>query len=117
MDSRDYVLLKSIIDTIDEINEYIESFECKTYEKYAQLGILKRGTTMCLISISEMVDALSDDFKLVNRQINFKRFKTLRNIAAHKYGAVNFEIVWEIISKNLPNYRTEFVQIVNETKQ
>ncbi len=114
MDSRDFVLVKSIMDTIDEINEYIDNFDCKTYEKFAQSGILKRGTTMCLISISEMVDTLSDEFKMLNRHINFKRFKTLRNIAAHKYGAVNFEIVWEIITKNLPIYRAEFLQILNE---
>lgn len=113
MSNRDIVLIKTIIDTIDEINEYIQKFGCKDFKTFNQQGIVKRATTMCMISISEMVDALTNEFKAENPQINYKSFKTLRNIAAHKYGAVNFEIVWEIITKNLPEFRKKLSEILN----
>ncbi len=116
MSSRDIILIKTIIDIIDEINGYLEDFNCKDFNTFNQQGVLKRATTMCMISISEMVDTLSDEFKLENSQINYKRFKTLRNIAAHKYGAVNFEIVWEIITRNLPVYKNEFLEILKDTQ-
>ena len=112
MNNRDEILLKSIFDTIDEIGDYLDRFNATSFDSFISEDILKRAVTMCLISISEMVDALSNDFKKTYSQINFKRFKTLRNIAAHKYGAVNFEIVWEIINKNLPVYKRDFEKIL-----
>jgi uncharacterized protein with HEPN domain len=114
MNNRDLVLLKTIIDTIDEIDGYLQKMYCDDFEIFDRNTMLKRAVAMCLISISEMVDTITDDFKKSHSQINYNRFKTLRNIAAHKYGAVNFEIVWEIIHKNLPVYKEEFVKILNE---
>jgi len=112
MSSRDKVLLMTLIDTIDEINSFIKKERCTNISDFKSNTMLKRAVTMCLVSISEMVDTISDDFKNVHPDINFKRF----NIAAHKYGAVNFDIIWEIADKNMPVYRAQFAQILEENR-
>ncbi|AVX19684.1 Protein of unknown function DUF86 [Carboxydocella sporoproducens DSM 16521] len=40
----------------------------------------------------------------------------LRNIAAHKYGAINFVVVWNIINKNIPIFKKSIINILKETE-
>jgi len=114
MNSRDVVLVKTLLETIDEIEQYLTDYNCTTFEVFDSEKILKRAVTMCMISVSELVDNLSDEFREEHPEINFRRFKTLRNIAAHKYGAINFEILWETINHNLPDYKKQFEEILRE---
>lgn len=116
MNNRDEVVIKTIIDTIHEIYDYIDNTNCKSFEEYDKNSMLKRATSMCLISISEMMDVLSDEFKKTHNEIEFSKLKKLRNIAAHKYGAINFRIVWEIIQKNLPVFRDKFKRALDKEK-
>lgn len=112
MNSRDKVLLHTLLDTIQEIDDYIKEFNCQSFQHFNSQPVVKRAVTMCMISISELVDTLSDEFRSEHDEINYRRFKQLRNIAAHKYGAINFEILWEIVTKNLPQYKMAFGRIL-----
>jgi len=114
MNSRDVVLIKTLLDTIDEIEQYLTDYNCTTFEVFDNEKILKRAVTMCMISISELTDNFSDEFREEHPEINFRRFKTLRNIAAHKYGAINFEILWETVNRNLPDYKKQFTDILQK---
>lgn len=114
MNSRDKILVLSIIDVIDEIFDYVQRFECKNFLTFNDDRAVKRATTMCMISLSELIDNLTMEFKTQHSYINFRQFKALRNIAAHKYGSVNFEMIWEIITKNLPVFKKQFARILRE---
>lgn len=108
------MVLKTLIDITDEVAGALKRFECTSFGQFISDNVLKRAVTMCLISISENVDLLTPEFKACNGYINFKVFKALRNIAAHKYGSVNFEMVWEIATRSLPKYRYEFQRLLDK---
>jgi uncharacterized protein with HEPN domain len=108
------MVLRSLIDITEEIETALRRFECESFAGFISDDVLKRAMAMCLISISESVDLLTGEFKAKNEYINFKVFKALRNIAAHKYGSINFEMVWEIITKSLPKYRIEFKRLLEK---
>jgi len=114
MKNRDEMVLRSLLDITEEVAAALKRFECDTFAAFLSDPVLKRAMAMCLISISENVDLLTGEFKSKNEYINFKVFKALRNIAAHKYGSINFEMVWEIITKNLPKYRIEFKRLLEK---
>jgi len=114
MKNRDEMVLRSLLDITEEIAAALKRFECDTFGQFMSDPVLKRAMAMCLISISENVDLLTYDFRAQNEYINFKVFKALRNIAAHKYGSINFEMVWEIITKNLPKYQYEFRRLLEK---
>ena len=67
--------------------------------------LLQKCTVMSLINISEAIGELSTDFLAENKKVNWKQFKKLRNIVAHKYGAINFIVVWNILQTNLPGFK------------
>lgn len=110
--NRDEMVLNTLISITREVAEMFDRFECRTFGQFISDNVLKRAVTMCLISMSENVDLLTTEFKQRNDYIDFKRFKALRNIAAHKYGSINFEMVWEIATKNLPKYKEEFKRLL-----
>ena len=114
MKNRDQLVLETLIGITDEVATALKRFEIDSFAKFMADPVIKRATTMCLISLSESVDLLTTDFRVNNAYINFKVFKALRNIAAHKYGSINFEMVWEIITKSLPKYRIEFQRLLDK---
>jgi len=117
MKNRDEMVLETLIGITDEVATALKRFECNSFGQFMSDPVLKRATTMCLISLSESVDLLTTEFKQKYDYINFKVFKALRNIAAHKYGSINFEMVWEIITKSLPKYSIEFKRLLDKLQR
>ena len=48
---------------------------------------------LCLLQIGELVSVLSDEFKEENPTMSWREIKLLRNIVAHRYGQVDYEII------------------------
>jgi len=56
-----------------------------------------------LLQIGELVVKLSPEFRADTiDQINWTEIKGLRNIIAHDYGSVRPEILWEIVTSDIP---------------
>ena len=60
------------------------------------------ATMMNFIVIGECVSKLSDNFKDLNPQIDWRKVLSFRNVLAHDYFGILAEEVWEIIKKHLP---------------
>ena len=63
---------------------------------------------MSLINVSEAALSIPLSFRNKHQEVNWQQFKTLRNIGAHKYGAVNFTIVWNILQKDVPILKLKY---------
>ena len=59
MNKRDRLIILNILDTIEEIEGYIQQASCSTIEDFKNNSMLKRAVTMCMISISEIVSNFS----------------------------------------------------------
>ncbi len=66
-----------------------------------------------LIIIGEAAKNLSDDFKNLHTEINWKDLAAVRDVMAHKYFSIDLEIVWGIIKKELPNVKLEISKLLN----
>ena len=55
-----------------------------------------------LLQIGELARTLSDEFKEVHDDIPWKQIRGLRNMVAHNYGHVDFEIIWNIVQEDIP---------------
>ncbi|MBC7765673.1 MAG: DUF86 domain-containing protein [Hyphomonadaceae bacterium] len=102
MNKRDRLIVLHILDTIEEIEAYLKQADCLTREDFKNNSMLKRAVTMCMISISEIVGNLSEEFQIANPAIHIKQFKQLRNIAAHNYGAISFSKLYDTVILELP---------------
>ncbi len=54
---------------------------------------------------------LPDDFKAKFTQIPWKKIIGLRNIVLHEYINIDLDIIWDIITKNIPETELKIEKI------
>lgn len=68
---------------------------------------------MRLITLSELLHGLSDEFYDEHPDIPIAQVRGLRNVLAHEYGNVDFARLWNILDKNYPELAKRFRQIAS----
>lgn len=61
---------------------------------------------MCILQIGELVGRLTNAFKANHSEIPWHKIRGMRNYVAHKYGSIDFEIVWFASTKSIPDLRS-----------
>ncbi len=70
---------------------------------------------MCIIQIGELVAGLEDGFVKEHADIPWRQIKGMRNIYAHAYEIVDNEIIWETITKEIPELKEKLQAIMEIT--
>ncbi len=103
----DQLRVQHILDAIEEVEIYIKGISAGDFMANSE----KRFATIKQIEIvGEACSRLSDEFKSAHPEIPWKPINGFRNISIHEYFGVNFQIVWEIASVNLPELKLQFLQ-------
>lgn len=71
-------------------------------EKYDQSSTHRNALALCVLQIGELVGVLTDDFKDNHSEMPWKDIKQMRNVVAHRYGAFDFDILWETVTDDIP---------------
>ena len=103
--NKDYYILLSMLETVEKIIRYTSSYH--SAEELYQNDRDFDASMMNFIVIGEEVGKLTDDLKTKNTQINWEKISSLRNIIAHHYFGINVDIVWQIISIDLPKLKDD----------
>ena len=98
---RDISILRHIITYCQQIEQTIERFG-DSADVFAADPIYRNAAALCILQIGELVGNLSDGFRTEHPAVPWRQIKAVRNIVAHKYGTVNAEITWEIITADIP---------------
>lgn len=99
-EEKNLLSLKGILDAAEKVVDFSRPFS----NPDDFFGDRKSFDAVCMnfIVIGEMVDRISDEFKLNNGEIDWKNIKGLRNIIAHDYFGVDAEEIWSIIELHIP---------------
>ena len=74
-----------------------------SYEVFENDRLLQKAVTMSMLQIGELTTYLSDEFKdLTNNEMDWRNLKGLRNIVAHQYGSIQFDLIWQIKENDIP---------------
>lgn len=65
-----------------------------------------------LIQVSENADKLTDGFKARFTAIPWRAIKGLRNRIVHEYGNVDLSIVYDTVSKDIPELLRELKDVI-----
>ncbi len=69
---------------------------------------------MWLIHIREAANNIPGNVKLKYHNVPWKRMIGLRNIVIHEYFGLDLSIIWEIVSRNLPETKPMIAKILEE---
>jgi len=87
-------------DIVEHILRYCYQIETahadfgKSKEHFIESTTYQNAVSMCILQIGELVNRLTDDFKAEHADIPWHKIRGMRNFVAHKYGSIDFDIVW-----------------------
>lgn len=87
---------------ISDLNFVIEQTKGKTIEEIESNALLVDSIMFRIIQISENNNHLSNDFKEDHKEIAWTAIKGMRNKIVHDYGVVNMKIVYNSVTKFIP---------------
>lgn len=100
MKKRNFKLfIEDILQAIDKIEDYSKKL---SFNQFSRKEIVVDAIMRNLEIIGEASRNIPNEMRKNNSQIPWKRMIGLRNIAIHEYFGIDLEIIWEIITKNLP---------------
>lgn len=65
----------------------------------------RNAVTMPILQIGELANHLSEEFKQQHKQIPWNEMRGIRNLMAHQYHSVDFEIIWDTSRADIPALR------------
>jgi len=100
MTRKDPVLfLEDILEAMKKIERYTKD---KDIEEFRSDPMMVDAILRNLEVIGEASTNLSSEFREKNPDIPWKRMIGLRNIVIHEYFGVDLNIIWRIVTKDLP---------------
>jgi uncharacterized protein with HEPN domain len=97
---RDLAYLWDMLDASHAILSFVKE---TNFERYLQDRMIQLAVERALEIIGEAARNVSLDYRLKHPEIPWKDIIAQRNVLAHKYGAIRQDLIWEVITSNLPD--------------
>lgn len=75
----------------------------------------KRAFTRSLEIIGEAAKKISDKFRKSHPEVDWKAMAGMRDKLIHWYFGVDWEIVWDVVTNEIPKLRKQVKKLVDET--
>jgi uncharacterized protein with HEPN domain len=114
-DERDNVLyLEDIVLAMNRIREYISGLDFVQFKTdYKTVDAVIRNFEI----IGEASKKLPKDIKDNYTNVPWEEMYRLRNRISHEYFGIDYEIIWDIISRHLPNNHNDIKVILDIERQ
>lgn len=109
MSKRDWKLfIMDILECIEKIESYISGV---SYRKSMQDSKTKDAVVRNLEIIGEAADQIPKNIQQKYKEIPWSQIIGMRNRLIHGYFVVDYDIVWDIASKELPDLKKKIKKI------
>ena len=102
------LLLDDIYDSIEKIERYINGMTAENFMKDEKtIDAVVRNLEI----IGEAANRLPENFTDRHSNIEWRKIIGLRHRIVHEYFGVDLDLVWQIITNNLPEFKKELSRI------
>ena len=98
----------------DECIFILDKSEELTQEQFFQDETLKRAIVRSIEIIGEATKNISEEYRLKNQNIDWKKIAGMRDVLIHSYFGVNYKIVWDVIKNYIPPLNDHFKEILKK---
>lgn len=102
-----------ILESIEKIENYIAGL---SYEEFLNDTKTKDAVVRNLEIIGEAANQIHKEIMQKYKEIPWSQITGLRHRLIHGYFVVDYKIVWEIISNELPQLKNQIKKILEEEK-
>jgi uncharacterized protein with HEPN domain len=107
----DTTRIKHILDAISEIEDYINNI---SFDQFSKSSEKKYATVKQLEIIGEAANRIGRKTKLNHPEVEWSKIIALRNVLVHEYYTIDENIVWNIITEDLPGLKYQIVNLLNK---
>lgn len=108
---RDKGRLEHMLQAIQNIMDYTQGM---TQEQLATNNLVKHATAYNIQIIGEAVYKLTDEFKSAHSDTPWKLIEKMRHILVHDYYQVNMQVMWDVISIDIPKLKPQIESYLQE---
>ncbi|MQA28883.1 MAG: DUF86 domain-containing protein [Luteitalea sp.] len=83
-----------------------------SYDVFAADETLRRAFVRSLEIIGEAAKRVPDDFKTVHSTVEWRAMAAMRDRLIHGYFGVDFELVWDVVQRRVPELRAQIAAIL-----
>ena len=102
----DKLFIEDIVKAIEELYQFTDGY---TFETFIADAKTKAAVIRNLEIIGEAASVVSVETTSLYTNIEWKQMKQLRNNLIHEYFGIDYEIVWDVLQKDIP-YNYEFLK-------
>ena len=103
--------LEDMLQSMDRIEEYLSNLD---FKKFKQTYLVVDAIIRNFEIIGEASKNIPTDIQEKYPEIPWRKMYGLRNLIAHEYFGIDYEMIWEIARKNLPQNRIDLIEIIRK---
>jgi uncharacterized protein with HEPN domain len=108
-----HILLEDMLLSMEKITSYIKEMDKDAFVKDARtVDAVVRNLEI----IGEAASRIPEEFRINHPQIPWRRATGLRNRVIHEYFGVDLDIVWSVITLDLPPMKSGVQQILDDLR-
>ena len=107
---RDRDRLLDILDAIENIERYL----VRGQAAYDDDELIQTWMIRHLEIIGEASDCLSQETQELATSVDWRNIKGLRNRIAHEYFRVDLQIVWDVVSRDIPALKPQIAELLKQ---
>jgi uncharacterized protein with HEPN domain len=108
-DDQDAAYVWDMLEACREIAEFVGDIE---REEFLSDRMLVLAIERSLEIIGEAAGRLSDEFRKNHHEVPWRMIRGMRNILAHEYGQVDYEIVYNTVMTEIPALRARLEKLL-----
>lgn len=109
--SRDKGRLEHILQAIERIKRYTLG---KTFEDFIANDMMYYAVVKNIEIVGEASNMLTEEFRLNHSQTPWKQVSGMRNYIVHEYFQVDNNVVWDVITNDLPILEKQIIEYLKE---
>jgi uncharacterized protein with HEPN domain len=94
--------LTHILDAIEEIEKYTST---ASLDDFLDNSMMQFASIKQIEIIGEAANYISDETKVKFTDIEWRQIIGLRHILVHEYFGIDSQLIWQIITKDIPNLK------------
>lgn len=105
------LFLEDMLESMNLIDEYVHDL---SFEQFKKNRMAVDAVVRNLEIIGEAANKIPSKIKEDNTELPWRQMYGLRNMVIHEYFGIDYEIIWEIVTKKLPANKQSLIQMINK---
>ena len=107
---------KAYLEHILDMIRRIESASASGREAFVRSELHQDAVLRNLHTMTETTQRLSSDLKVANSDVEWATLAAFRNVLVHDYLGIDIDLVWTVITQDVPNFKEKVLRILSSSK-